>query len=59
MFSWVLLKDMPEAVIYSSSSELVRMMWAIAENAWDNAIDAQSRIDEIRKGKPIEEYQNP
>jgi len=59
IFSWVLLRDMPEAVIYSSSSELVRMMWTIAENAWDNAIDAQSRIDEIRKGKSIGRVSKP
>jgi len=53
MFSWIPIKEMPAVVIYSNSPELVRMLWAMAENAWGNAVDAQSKIDEIRKEKPI------
>jgi len=53
MFSWLPVKEMPEAAIYSNSPELVRMVWAMAENAWKNAVDAKARIDEIRKVEPI------
>jgi len=59
MFSWIPVKDMPEAAIYSNSPEMVRMMWVMAKNAWDNGVDAQSKIDEIRKGKPIARVSKP
>jgi len=53
IFSWILKKDMPDAAIYSNNAEFVHILWKIAENAWDNAIDAQLKIDEIKTGKPV------
>ena len=58
-FSWITIKAMPEAGIYSNNPEIVRMLWEIAEDAWNNAVDTQSRIDEIRKRKPVGKVSKP
>jgi sugar-specific transcriptional regulator TrmB len=52
-FSWIPVKEMPETAIYSNNREIVQMMWEIAENYWNNAVDGQARIDEIRERSPI------
>jgi len=58
-FSWITIKAMPEAGIYSNNPEIVRMLWEIAEDAWNNAVDTQSRIDEIRKRKTVGKVSKP
>jgi len=58
-FSWTTIRDLPEAGIYSNNPELVRVIWEIAEKAWNNSADAQSRIDEIRKEKSIGRVSKP
>lgn len=58
-FSWITIKAMPEEGIYSNNPEIVRMFWKMAEDTWDNAVDVQSRIEEIRKGKPIGRVSTP
>jgi len=59
LFSWVPITEMPDSAIYSNNAEMVNILWKIAENFWDNAIDAQSRIEEISKGKPIGRVSKP
>jgi len=34
-------------------------MWAMAEDAWENAVDAKARIDEIRKVEPFGRVSKP
>jgi len=59
MFAWVPIKETPGMAIYSNDADFVRILWDISENAWENAIDAQSRIEEIRRGKPLGRVSKP
>jgi sugar-specific transcriptional regulator TrmB len=59
MISWVPLEEKYDMAIYSNDAEFVCALWRMTEKIWDKAVDAQLRIDEIRKGEPIGRVSKP